>query len=313
MNIKSTFKKSNTIIRLYELINKKYIIFLSKVSPTLASKYLYKKNFGKSINLVNPKTFNEKLMWLKLYWQHPLKVRCADKYEVIEYAKEVACHDIINTVYNIYDSTKEIEWDKLPQKVVLKCTHGCGANIVSKDKNSLDKANTLKNLDKWMKKDYSLDYAEIHYKKIKPRIISEKYIEPESGLLPKDYKVFCFNGEPKVTMVCSNRESGTAKYYFFDNDWNILPYNKSGKEALKNKIVTSLEDKPKCFEKMLDSAKKLSQPFPFVRIDFYEKDDQVILGEMTFTPCGCIDHNLTKEAEYDMGEWIKLPPKMINN
>lgn len=284
---------------------------VTRISPELASKIFYRVKFKKPLDLKDPKTFNEKLQWLKLYNRDDLKSICADKYEVTNYAKECSCPEIVNEVYNLYNSVDEIEWDRLPEKFALKCTHSCATNIICNDKSKLDIEDAKKKLKKWMKEDYSLDFAEIHYKKIKPRIICEKYLETDAGLFPVDYKLFCFDGEPKVAMVCSNRGSEKTKFYLYDNDWNIKPYNKNGVEAIKNNLEKDTSNRPKTFPQMLEYAKKLSSPFPFVRVDFYEVDGKVILGEMTFTPCACLDANLTKEAEEEMGALIKLPNKNI--
>lgn len=280
---------------------------LTRISPTISSKILYRKAFNKKLNLKNPKTFNEKLQWLKLYWPSKLKTICADKYEVTNYARENNCEEIVNEIYGIYNCVEEINWNELPDKFALKCTHGCGANIICNNKNNLNIKESIKKLNGWMKQDYSLEYAEIHYKNIKPRIICEKYLETDTGVLPIDYKVFCFNGIPKITMVCSERKNGIAKYYLYDNDWNLKPYNKSSIELINRNESKNFENRPSCFKEMLKYAKKLSKPFPFVRIDFYEIRGKIILGEMTFTPCGCLDNNLTIEAEIEMGNMIKLP------
>ena len=124
-----------------------------KVSPVLATKYIYKRATGKSIDLNNPKSFNEKVQWLKLYWQHPLVVQCADKYEVRAFIKERHCEDILNPLYGVYNDTSEIDWDKLPEKFVLKTTNGCGTNIICKDKDELDKEEIVTKLKKWLKTD----------------------------------------------------------------------------------------------------------------------------------------------------------------
>lgn len=278
----------------------------SRISPVIATKIMYRIAFKKKINLKEPSTFNEKLQWLKLYWRNELKSYCADKYEVTNYAKKMGCSEILNEIYEVYNSVDEVKWDKLPNKFALKCTHGCGANIICYDKSKLDVRESITKLNKWMKDDYSLEYAEIHYRDIKPRIICEKYLETDLGVFPVDYKIFCFNGIPKITMVCNDRKDGGAQYYLYDNDWNIKPYNKNGLIAIKNKEKKSTNNRPKSFGKMLEYSEILSKPFPFVRIDFYEVDGKPILGEMTFTPCGCLDSNLTDQAEREMGRWINL-------
>ena len=207
--------KNNDFIRNNLLaVEKRLFAILVKSSPVLATKYKYRRATGKSINLDNPKTFNEKVQWLKLYWQHPLVAKCADKYEVREFIQERNCDEILNPLYGVYDATSEIDWDKLPEKFVLKTTNGCGTNIICKDKGKLDKEEVFTKLNKWLKTDYSLRFAEIHYSKMTPRIICEKYIETEDGLLPNDYKVFCFNGKPKFILAINERETGNHQRYF---------------------------------------------------------------------------------------------------
>lgn len=301
MKIKSI--KNNKIIKnAYRTFRKS----ITRISAVLATKIMYRIAFNKKINLIDPKTFNEKLQWLKLYWRDELKSYCTDKFEVTNYAKEMGCSEITNEIYEVYSSVDEINWDKLPNKFALKCTHGCGANIICYDKSKLDINESIKKLNKWMKEDYGLEYAEIHYSDIKPRIICEKYLETDSGILPIDYKIFCFNGIPKITMLCRDRKVGRAKYYFYDNDWNIKPYNEDGLLAIKNKEKKIINSMPKSFSKMLKYAELLSKPFPFVRIDFYEVKGKPILGEMTFTHSGCLEKEITTQADEEMGSWINI-------
>src|SRR5690606_8377244 len=175
---------------------------------------LYKNRLGKKLNLRDPKDFNEKLQWLKLYWQHPLVIQCADKYEVRSFVQERGCEAILNELYGVYKDVSEIEWEKLPSKFALKTTNGSGTNIICSDKSKLDKREVFEKLDDWLKKDYSLVAAEVHYSKMVPQIICEKFIETDDGLLPNDYKLFCFNGEPRVILVVTERASGEYQRHF---------------------------------------------------------------------------------------------------
>jgi hypothetical protein len=303
--IKELLKKSYFIRNIYFKANKNFIAFLIKNTSVLASKYLYKRSTGKKLNLKKPQDFNEKLQWLKLYWQHPLVVKCADKYEMREYVKSCGCEEVLNELYGLYETTSEIEWDNLPSKFALKCTHGCGFNIICDDRNKLNKNETLEKLNRWLKIDYSLYDAELHYAKMKPRIICEKYIETNAGFLPNDYKIYCFNGKVHCTMVCTLRSKGRPDLDFYDRSWEIkLPYDK--RSLLSNREFA----RPKSYEKMIEVAEKLSKPFPFVRVDFYDFNDTAILGEMTFTPVGCADNDYTDEGLKKLGELIKLPQKI---
>jgi len=246
-------------------------------SETLRTKFLYWDVMGRRLDLVNPKDYNEKLQWLKLNWKDPLIPKCADKYGVREYVKGCGCEDILNELYGVYDKTDDINWESLPDKFVLKCTHGCGYNIICTDKSKLDKKASLTKLKKWMRSQYGLRYVEYHYLSIKPRIICERYIETEAGLLPNDYKILCFNGQPRYVVAISERVSG-MKLHYLNMQWNwldiVMPIHNKGE----------LPVKPLCWDKMVEVATALSQPFPFVRIDLYDDNGKVVFGEMTFTP-----------------------------
>ncbi len=306
MSIKEVIKKNQLVRNKLIAFEKKLVAILVKLSPVLATKYIYKRATGKSIDLNNPKSFNEKVQWLKLYWQHPLVVQCADKYEVRAFIKERHCEENLNPLYGVYNDTSEIDWDKLPEKFVLKTTNGCGTNIICKDKDELDKEEVFTKLNKWLKTDYSLQFAEIHYSKMTPRIICEKYIETEDGLLPNDYKVFCFNGEPKFILAINERETGTHQRYFFDLNWNLLEYEK--KKNISKSYNTPR--KPKSLSQMIDSSLRLSEGFPFVRVDFYDGKNKPIFGEMTFTPVGGLATYYKDDIATMLGEWIELPEKI---
>lgn len=301
--IKSILKKS-TIIRAVLQKGTKYILAaLVKVTPLLASKYLYRKTTGKKLDIKNPKDFNEKLQWLKLYWQHPLVRKCADKYEVREYVKNCGCEEILNELYGVYDDVRQIEWDLLPDKFVLKTTNSCGTNIICTDKSKLNRNESFGKLRKWLKTDYGLCYAEIHYSKIKPRIICEKYIESDGGALPKDYKIFCFNGTPRIIQVITDRGVGQPKRYFYDLEWNVMDLTKEYLTEMKELC------RPKNLDQMIAYSRRLAKGFPFVRVDFYDTEERAILGEMTFTPVGGLATYYREEALKKFGDWISLPKK----
>ena len=246
-------------------------------SETLNTKFLYWVVMGHSLDLENPKDFNEKIQWLKLNWKDPLISQCADKYDVREYVKACGCEDILNDLYGVYDKTEDINWESLPDKFVLKCTHGCGYNIICTDKSKLDKKASLAKLKKWMQSKYGLRYVEYHYLAIKPRIICEQYIETEDGSLPNDYKISCFKGKAFYVAVCTGRPS-SIKWHFFDMKWNLLDI------VLPTHNIGELPAKPLCWDRMVEVATALSEVFPFVRIDLYDDRGRVVFGEMTFTP-----------------------------
>lgn len=281
---------------------------LSLVSPELNTKVVYRTKFKKSINLEHPETLDEKIQWLKLhtYKGNPLVNQCADKYRVRDYVAECGCGEILNELYGIYDSVDEVPWESLPKQFVLKWNFGCGQNLIVKDKSKLDIDAAKKKLKKWyrIRNTFYLTYSELQYRGIPPKLICEKLIETEDGTLPVDYKLYCFNGVPHCVLVCMKRGEMThgAKYYFFDKDWNLLRYNKRGKEAPADFTLP----KPNGIERVFSYASKLAKPFPFVRADFYLENGEVTFGELTFTPCGGFDVNRLPETQIRFGEMVDL-------
>lgn len=285
-------------------IAKKILIMISKISPKLNSEILYFGKLKKKLNLKNPETFNEKIMWLKLnkYTDNELITSCVDKYEVRKYIKESESEEILNDLISVYNTPEEIDFDKLPNQFVLKCNHGAGYNIICKDKSKIDFEKIKSILNKWLKEDYWALYSEMQYKNVKRKIICEKYLESNRYQSLEDYKVYCFNGKPKFIMVCIGRNTGKTKYYFLDKNWKIMKINKLGLETPENFKI----NKPKCIDEMFSYAEKLSKPFKFVRVDFYDCNDKVIFGELTFTPSACVDTNYTEEAQKELGNMIKI-------
>lgn len=266
--------------------------------------YSFKTRMGRMPNLKNPQSFNEKLFWLMLYWRHPLKSYCADKYAVRSYVKEHGFGHILPELVGVYEKSSEIDFDTLPERFVLKCTHGCGFHIICKNKSELDWEEAKRKLDAWMKVDISKFMGEIHYALIQPRIICECYLDDLSGDIPIDYKVYCFAGHAHCTLVVSERSSGSKKLDVYDREWrHKLPYTKSNLQAKRQ------FRKPAGYETMIEAAERLSKPFPFVRVDFYSINGKAVIGEMTFTPAGCSAEYLTGTAEKILGQMVELPPK----
>ena len=281
---------------------------LSLISPELNTRIVYRMKFKKSIDLENPKTLDEKIQWLKLntYRNNPLVNQCADKYRLRDYVAECGCGEILNELYGVYDNVDEVPWSTLPNQFVLKWNFGCGQNLIVKDKSKLDIQAAKKKLKKWygIRNTFYLTYSELQYRGIPPKLICEKLIETEDGSLPVDYKLYCFNGVPHCVLVCSKRGEMAhgAEFYFFDKDWNLLRYNKRGKDAPSDFTLT----KPEGIERVFDYAAKLSKPFPFVRADFYLENGEVTFGELTFTPCGGFDVNRLPEMQLKFGEMVNL-------
>ena len=212
LQLKQKLMKNHFIVWVY----RKFKIILGHISPILNSKLNYYTTFGRKLNLQNPKEFNEKLMYLKLYnyLKNPTIWKCSDKYEVRNYAlSKGISEDNLTKLYGIYKDPKEIDYEKLPNKFVLKCSHGCGFNYIVEDKAKMDIKDANKTLKKWKNKKVGYEGTELQYTHIKPTIMCEEFIESQKGELPFDYKLYCFKGIVKVVLVCSNRKNSLCCTY----------------------------------------------------------------------------------------------------
>ncbi|MCE8041742.1 glycosyl transferase [Halomonas daqingensis] len=288
--------------RACRLMWRKVLSKLYKTSPEAAARLLYFQKTGKVIDIKNPRSFNEKLQWLNIYSKDPLRSICADKYRVREYAERQGCAGILKTLIAVYDSVGDIAWSDLPKKFALKCTHGCGYNIVSADKDELDQEEVKEKLRKWMGERFGSKNLEFHYDKIIPRIILEEYVEGEDGDLPRDYNVYCFNGVARLVEVWTEK-GGEEWQDVFDLDWQRL--NIGRKKSFERPV-----ERPKCLDEMIRYAQLLANPFPFVRVDFYEKNGEPILAEMTFTPGANMSEGYyTRYGLEYLGSLLELPNK----
>lgn len=284
---------------------------LTRISPKLNTWVIYYYKFHKPINLKNPKTLDEKIQWLKFndYYNNTLVRDCADKYLVRNYIKKCGCAEILNRLIAVYDHEDEIEWEKLPEKFVIKWNFGCGHNLICKNKNELDIVKAKEKIHEWYKihDSFYLPYSEMQYRGIKPKLICEEYIEPENGSSPIDYKFYCFNGHAHCVLLCTDRDDDGhgAKYYFFDREWKLLRYNRTGKDAPQHFTLP----KPEGIEMLFEYAEKLTKPFPFVRADFYLEHGKPIFGELTFTPCGGYDTERLPETQIKFGQMVKISTK----
>lgn len=265
--------------------------FIKKIIPDkLYLKFIYKIKIGKSLNLKNPKTFNEKLQWLKLYDRNPLYTKLVDKYEVKDYVANIIGKEHVIPTIGVYDSFDDINFEKLPKQFVIKCTHDSGGLVIVKDKNKLDIEKAKKKINKSLKKNYYYCGREWPYKNVKPRIIIEKYMEDNKTKELRDYKFFCFNGIPKFMFLATDRQKNQTKFNFYDMNFNLLPFTQGHPNDLR-KI-----SKPEKFDEMVALSKKLSVNIPHVRVDFYEINGKVYFGEMTF-------YHYSGFTKFDPEEW----------
>ncbi|HBI6973919.1 ATP-grasp fold amidoligase family protein [Clostridium perfringens] len=262
----------------------------------------FKFRMGKKLDLSNPQTFNEKLQWLKLYNRKSEYTMMADKYLVRKYIADKLGEEYLIPIIGVWDEPNEINFEKLPNKFVLKCNHNSGLGMcICRNKNILDIKKTKKNLKKGIRQDYYLTSREWPYKNIKRKIIAEKYME-DSNRQINDYKFTCFNGKVDNVMICIDRSSKDTKFYFFDRDWNLMRLNKRGKEAPKDFTL----EKPKNLDKMFQIAEELSKGLPYARIDLYNLDGKIYFGEITFFPEAGYDSNLLSETDKYFGNQINL-------
>lgn len=296
--IKKVFKKPLWIIvflnnrGLHILEDEKYL------------KILYKLVFNKELNLSNPITFNEKLQWLKINDRKEIYTKMVDKYEAKNYVADVIGKEYIIPTIGIYNKLSDIDLSKLPDKFVMKCTHDSGGLIICKDKKKLNFNKEKKRIAKKLRKNFYYSGREWPYKNVKPRIIVEKYMEDSEGKDLKDYKFFCFNGIPKIVLVCSERHSSSNMCEtWFDMGWNLIDVIESGHR------IDTTTPQPKNFKKMIDLSKKLSKEIPFIRVDWYEIKGKLYFGELTFFPASGFEKFNPEEWNYKLGDWLQLPSK----
>lgn len=270
-------------------------------------KLRYLRKMGKWLDLDNPVTFNEKLQWLKAYDHNPLYTSIVDKQEVKKIIADKIGSEYIIPTLAVYERPEDIDWEKLPERFVLKCTHDSGGVVVCKEKDQLDRKKALKKLSKHYKRNYYYNKREWPYKNIKPRIIAEAYMEDRDGSGElKDYKFFCFDGVPKMLFVASDRHKKTeTKFDFFDMDFKHLPII----NGHPNSDVPP--QKPASFEQMKKLAAELSAGFPHVRVDLYEIEGKIYFGEMTlYHYSGTVPFE-PEIWDTTMGEWLKLPKHIL--
>lgn len=263
----------------------------------------YYAALGKRMNWKNPQTFNEKLQWLKLYDRKPIYTTMVDKYEVKKYVADIIGEEHIIPTLAVYDRPEDIDFDALPNRFVLKCTHDSGSLVICRDKSKLDREAAVRKLAGRMNSNYYYWKREWPYKNVKPRIIAEKYMEDGKTQELRDYKFFCFDGTPKVILLCRDRykESGLTED-FYDVNWNHLAIKRP--EHPNARVKT---DCPKELKIMVDLSKKLAKDVPFVRTDFYTINNEVYFGELTFFPASGTTPFIPEEWDYILGEWLNLP------
>jgi hypothetical protein len=259
---------------------------------------LFRKALGYSLNLKEPKSFNEKIQWLKIYGELEQYSKYVDKYDVRAFVKEVIGEEYLIPLIGIYDTFEEIDFNLLPSSFVIKATHGSGWNLIVDRKEELDLKDAEKKIKQWLKESFYQLTGERNYRGIIGRILIEELLRDPSGDL-KDYKFFCFDGKPKYIEVHGNRYTD-HRCSNYDLEWNLLPV-KSGIENLKEPV-----DKPKQLKDMLEICSILSKGFSFVRVDLYNTKGRIYFGELTFTPANGFEPISPREMDYKFGSYLDL-------
>lgn len=276
-------------------------VFFRCLSDKQYLKVRYYLTFKKKLNLKNPQTFNEKLQWLKLYDQKDIYTMMVDKYEVKKYIANTIGQEYVIPTLGIYDKFDDIDFSKLPNEFVIKCTHDSGGLVIVKDKATLNINEAKEKIESSLKNNYYYSGREWPYKNVKPRIIVEELLKVDNL---EDYKLMCFNGECKCSFVCTDRYEQTGlRVTFFDRNWNKLPFSRHYPSSTK-KI-----EKPSNYDEMVRIAETLSKNIPFVRVDLYNIDGKIYFGELTFYPGSGFEEFEPEEWDYKLGELIKLPER----
>ena len=274
-------------------------------------KLVYRAEVGNKLSLKNPKTFSEKLQLLKLTDHKERYIQLVDKFQAHEYIAEKYGADCVIPYLGVYNAPEDIEWEKLPERFVIKCTHGSGCNILCTDKNQLDKEKAVLQLKAWMKKNWYAFGREWPYLKIKPRIVIEQFEEDakNKGDLT-DYKFYCFEGKPQYCQVIGNRQvvDGKSAYTidFFDMMWNHMPFTGLCAPGHNYPASACRHERPINFDQMVKMAEELADQTHFVRVDFYEINGTLKFGEFTLYPLSGFGVFSPEEWNIKLGDMITV-------
>lgn len=278
--------------------------FLNWIGDETYLKIAYRIAMGKKLHLNPPVTFNEKLQWLKLYDRRPEYTTMVDKYEAKKWVAERIGKEYIIPTLGVWNHFDEIDFDKLPNQFVLKCTHDSGGLVICRDKSRLDKKAARKKLETCLKHNFFWGQREWPYKNVKPRIIAEKYMEDTETKELRDYKFYAFRGIVRAMFIASNRQNGETKADYFDMNFKPLPFNWGYPNSKK------LPSKPLSFDKMVKIAEQVTKNIPEARVDFYEVNGKAYFGEITFFDGSGMERFNPDTWDKKFGEWLKLPENM---
>lgn len=262
----------------------------------------YKKKVKKLPDISNPQTFTEKLQWLKLYWRKDILTQCADKYEVRKFVEDRGAKEILKELYGVYSSVEEINLKGLPNAFVLKITHGCKQMIICENKADIDWRFSARLLKHYLNNNNYYFAREWAYKNIVPRIICEEHLTKDGNKLV-EYNFYCYDGVPRLVEVVHRDKPDECCVNMFDIELNLL------ERKYESRPLNIVIERTEYYEKMLEYARKLSQGFPFVRVDLFFTNDRIYFGEMTFYPLSGIFRFNPQSFDSFLGSFLQLPPQ----
>jgi hypothetical protein len=309
---KEKIEKKHLMERFSPFINKQYAdlkFAVDKLDDFRRLKALFNKKLGYELNLDDPKSFNEKIQWKKIYDRNPLLTVTSDKYEVRSYVENVlgekVAQEILIPLYYVTNDPETIPFDKLPDSFVIKPNHGSSMHLIINKYKDEFKELILQKCKSWLRKNHGLYNNEWAYRDIKRKILVEKLLDDKEGGLPMDYKLFCFHGKCKYIRVSENRFNKRDDFFYLDTDWNLIPLSVVGNNKKKQDMV-QIPEKPQNYKRLLDLGEKLSSAFDSVRVDFYDFGGKIYFGELThYSACGFRKYDPVS-FDYEMGSHWKL-------
>ncbi|MDP4142957.1 MAG: ATP-grasp fold amidoligase family protein [Bacillota bacterium] len=283
------------------IIKRLYYFILSFFSIRMIIRIEFFRHFRRLPNLSNPLKLYEKIQCFKFNDDMEHYSQYVDKYEVRKFVKETISEKYLNNLLGLYDKVEDINFDTLPNRFVLKCTHGSGYNIICSDKEKLDIDGAKKQLKYWLNEDFYKISREPQYKLVKPRIVCEEYLDDKNNSLV-DYKFFCFKGKPAFIQVDIDKYTKQKKN-FYNTNWQLLNMKSCFKNHLYENAAVEVP-RPENLDEMVLLAQKLSNKFKFVRVDFYSVNNQTVFGELTFTPASGFEPFFPDSVNYELGKLL---------
>jgi hypothetical protein len=298
------------ITRIGKVINNPFKLFVAlthlgwfkKMNDELYLRLLYRGEMGKKLHLTPPRTFDEKLQWLKLHDKNPIYPQLCDKIAVRDFVRERVGDTHITPIFGIWDDPDKIDFSTLPEQFVLKCTHDSGGVILCPNKSELDRDAVRASLKKWLMRDYSIAGREWPYHFVPRRVFAEAFLPGTIGARPDDYKFYCFDGVVRIILLCTNHRKTHTDYLYFDTELRPYPINALSIALPKDYKMPI----PPHLNEMLEIARQLSAGFPHVRVDLFDTPGGVRFGEITLYDRSGLNIDFSYEGDLDMGNMLNL-------